>query len=79
MVNEDPALALRIGPTMHEAIREAAAFLGPVGQGTAEMADLRSFYGTLAARVPRDERLRVADPTARPPALITVTLPRFER
>jgi hypothetical protein len=78
-VDADPELGLRIGPTMYEAVREAAAFLGPVGQGIAEMADLRSFYGRLAARVRADQRLRVADPNARPPALLPITLPRFER
>ena len=41
-------LALRIGPRMYEAIREAAEFSGPVGQGVAEMNDLRGFYGRLA-------------------------------
>src|SRR5262249_42307181 len=32
---DDDRLALRIGPQMNEAIREAAAFRGPVGQGVA--------------------------------------------
>ena len=34
---------------MYEAIREAAEFQGPVGQGVAEMNDLRGFYGTARA------------------------------
>ena len=41
-------LGLRIGPRMYEAIREAAEFSGPVGQGVAEMNDLRGFDGRLA-------------------------------
>lgn len=70
-------LALRIRPRMYEAIREAASFQGPVGQGIAEMTDLRNFYGRLAAASPPDDRLRVADPNADPPALIAITLPYF--
>ena len=70
-------LALRIRPRMYEAIREAASFHGPVGQGVAEMTDLRNFYGRLAAAGPSDDRLRVADPDAAPPALIAITLPYF--
>ncbi len=66
---------LKIGPRMYEAIREAERFQGPVGQGIAEMTDVRSFYGRLAQEQPSDERLRVADPNADPPALITITLP----
>jgi hypothetical protein len=74
----DDRLTLRIGPQMYEAIREAAAFRGPVGQGVAEMNDLRGFYGRLAATTRGvGDTLRVADPDAMPPALITVTLPHF--
>lgn len=72
-----PDLALRIGPRMHEAICEAADYGGPVGQGVAEMNDLRSFYGRLAAAA-RDPRLRVADPGSRPLALLQVTLPHVK-
>jgi hypothetical protein len=78
VVDGDPALGLRIGPRMFEAISEAAKFQGPVGPGTAEMTDLRSFYGRLAAHLLADGRLRVADPDATPPALITISLPAFE-
>ncbi|MDP9388133.1 MAG: ATP-binding protein [Actinomycetota bacterium] len=77
IVDGDPLLALRIRPRMYEAIREAAAYQGPVGHGTAEMTDLRGFYGRLAASEGRDDRLRVADPGSSPPALVTVTLPHF--
>lgn len=70
-------LALRIGPRMYEAIKEAADFQGPVGQGVAEMNDLRGFYGRLAAYLPTDSSLRVADPDSNPPALVTITLPHF--
>jgi hypothetical protein len=78
VVADDDRLALRIGPQMYEAIREAAAFRGPVGQGVAEMNDLRGFYGRLAAATRgTGDALRVADPDAVPPALITVTLPHF--
>jgi hypothetical protein len=77
VVADDDGLTLRIGPQMYEAIREAAAFRGPVGQGVAEMNDLRGFYGRLAAARGADDALRVADPDAVPPALITITLPHF--
>lgn len=69
-----PGLELRIGPRMYEAICEAADYGGPVGQGVAEMNDLRSFYGRLAADE-QDPSLRVADPGSRPLALLRVTLP----
>lgn len=75
-VDESPELSLRIGPRMHEAIREAADFGGPVGQGVAEMNDLRSFYGRLSEAA-ADQFLRIADPSARPPALLRVTLPHL--
>jgi hypothetical protein len=70
-------LGLRIGPRMYEAIREAAEFSGPVGQGVAEMNDLRGFYGRLAASFPTEDSLRVADPESHPPALLRITLPHF--
>lgn len=70
-------LALRIGPRMYEAIREAAEFSGPVGQGVAEMNDLRGFYGRLAASLPTEDSLRVADPESDPPALLRIVLPYF--
>lgn len=76
LVDADAALSLRIGPRMHEAIREAADFGGPVGQGVAEMNDLRSFYGRLSEG-PADQPLRIADPSARPPSLQRVTLPHL--
>lgn len=70
-------LSLRISPRMYEAIREAAAYQGPVGQGVAEMNDLRGFYGRLASHLPADTTLRVADPDSNPPALVTISLPHF--
>ena len=81
VVDAQPALALRIRPRMYEAIREAAEFGGPVGQGVAEMNDLRGFYGRLAIHfasdIASDDGLRVADPEARPPSLLKITLPHF--
>ncbi|WP_083667169.1 ATP-binding protein [Mycobacterium sp. SP-6446] len=74
---DSPEFALRIGPRMYEAIREAAEFSGPVGQGVAEMNDLRSFYGRLASAFPAERTLRVADPDSQPPALVSITLPHF--
>ncbi|MBY6682320.1 ATP-binding protein [Rhodococcus sp. BP-316] len=70
-------LSLRIGPKMYEAIREAAEFQGPVGQGVAEMNDLRGFYGRLAGSMPELAAIRIADPKSNPPSLVTVTLPHF--
>lgn len=70
-------LALRIGPRMYEAIREAAEFSGPVGQDVAEMNDLRGFYGRLAASLPNEDSLRIADPESDPPALLRIILPYF--
>jgi hypothetical protein len=77
VVNGASNLGLRIGPRMYEAIREAAEFSGPVGQGVAEMNDLRGFYGRLADSFPTEEALRVADPESHPPALLRITLPHF--
>ncbi len=72
-------LVLRITPRMYEAIREAADFQGPVGQGVAEMNDLRGFYGRLAQHVNTEPGLRVADPDSTPPALVTISLPQFPK
>jgi hypothetical protein len=77
VVDRDPALSLRIRPRMYEAIREAAEFQGPVGQGVAEMNDLRGFYGRLAASAEPDGTLRVANPDSRPPALARIILPHL--
>lgn len=81
VVDGDSDLALRIRPRMYEAIREAAEFQGPVGQGVAEMNDLRGFYGRLATHFAADadgeDSMRVADPESRPPALVKITLPHF--
>lgn len=77
VVDGTSELALRIRPRMYEAIREAAEFRGPVGQGVAEMNDLRGFYGRLAARFATEDSLRVADPESHPPALVRITLPYF--
>jgi hypothetical protein len=65
---------LRLRPRLYEAVRQAAAYRGPVGQGIAEMADVRGFYGALA-QGPPPSALRVADPNADPPALIAVRMP----
>ncbi|HEX3680573.1 MAG TPA: hypothetical protein VHU90_12695 [Galbitalea sp.] len=77
VVDNDPTLRLRIPPRMYEAIRQAAEFQGPVGQGIAEMNDLRGFYGRLAAGTATDTSLRVADPNSKPPALVKITLPHL--
>jgi hypothetical protein len=77
IVNAQDDLTLRIRPRLYEAIREAAAFEGPVGQGIAEMTDVRGFYGRLAHAIAQQSVLRVADPSATPPALITISLPHF--
>jgi hypothetical protein len=77
VVDGDPVLSLRIRPRMYEAIREAAEFQGPVGQGVAEMNDLRGFYGRLAARAEPDGALRVANPDSRPPTLARIILPHL--
>ena len=76
VVDRSIDLALRIGPRMYEAIREAAEFSGPVGQGVAEMNDLRGFYGRLAARFAAEDSLRVADPESHR-GLVRITLPHF--
>lgn len=76
LVDKDHRLGLRIQPRMYEAIREAAEYRGPVGQGVAEMNDLRGFYGRLAQEFPPAPEMRIADP-ANPPGLIKITLPRF--
>jgi hypothetical protein len=77
VVLEERSLSLRIRPRLYEAIREANAFQGPVGQGTAEMTDVRGFYGRLAHHLPPPAALRVADPQAAPPSLQSLTLPRL--
>jgi hypothetical protein len=77
VVDRDPQLTLRVRPRMYEAIREAAEFQGPVGQGVAEMNDLRGFYGRLAAKAEPDGTLRVANPGSQPPALARITLPHL--
>jgi hypothetical protein len=77
IVDRDPVLSLRVRPRIYEAIREAAAFQGPVGQGVAEMNDLRGFYGRLAASAEPDGSLRVANPDSEPPALARIVLPHL--
>ncbi|MEH1130137.1 ATP-binding protein [Micromonospora sp. CPCC 206061] len=71
--------SLRIRPKMNEAIREAADFQGPVGQGVAEMNDLRGFYSRLASAEAASDSIRVADPDSDPPALVKVNLPYFAK
>lgn len=73
----EPQLTLRIRASLYQAIQEAAAFQGPVGQGTAEMTDVRGFYGRLASRLPAPQALRVADPQSSPPSLQSLTLPHL--
>lgn len=55
---------LTIGPRLFQAISEARLYRGPVGHGTAEMTDLRSFYGRLADLddLERERHPLVADP-----------------
>ncbi len=77
IADSNPLLSLRIRPRMYEAIREAAEFQGPVGQGVAEMNDLRGFYGRLAYSTEPDGSLRVANPDSRPPALAKIILPHL--
>ena len=77
VVDGQDDLTLRVTPRMYEAIREAADFQGPVGQGVAEMNDLRGFYGRLAQHMKTEPGLRVADPDSTPPALVTISLPQF--
>jgi hypothetical protein len=76
IVDSHSDLALRIRPRMYEAIREAAEFSGPVGQGVAEMNDLRGFYGRLADLFLTEDALRVADPESHR-GLVRITLPHF--
>lgn len=75
VVDDDLLLALRIGPRMYQAVREAERFRGPVGQGTAEMTDLRGFYGRLADALEREAGMQVADPDRG--ALVRIQLPHF--
>jgi hypothetical protein len=76
----DADLSLRIRPRLYEAIREAAAYQGPVGQGIAEMTDVRGFFGRLATREAGQRvALRVADPQSTPPASIALRLPERQR
>jgi hypothetical protein len=77
VVDGNPTLRLRVRPRMYEAICEAAEFQGPVGQGVAEMNDLRGFYGRLADSTKTDGTLRVANPDSRPPALARIILPHL--
>jgi hypothetical protein len=78
VVSGEPERQLRLRPRLYEAIRQAGAYQGPVGQGIAEMADVRSFYGELSSE--RDQMgLRIADPAANPPSVLPVRLPHFER
>jgi hypothetical protein len=77
VVSGEPERQLRLRPRLYEAIRQAAAYHGPVGQGIAEMADVRSFYGELSSE--RDHvGLQIADPSANPAAVLPIRLPHFE-
>ncbi len=64
-----------IGPRLYQAIREAEQFQGPVGEGDAEMTDLRGFYGRLAASLNGITGLQVAHPARS--AVVRVQLPHF--
>jgi hypothetical protein len=75
VVDDAPDLALTITPRIYQALREAERFRGPVGHGTAEMTDLRSFYGRLADLSGRETGMQVADPSRA--ALVRVRLPHF--
>lgn len=75
LVDDRPDLALTIRPLMFQAVREAELFRGPVGHGTAEMTDLRGFYGRLADVVDREPGMQVADPSRA--ALVRIQLPYF--
>ena len=77
LLRRERSLSLRIGPLLYQAIREAEVFRGPVGQGTAEMTDLRSFYGRLASAegLDREAGMLVADPSRG--ALVRIQLPHF--
>jgi len=75
VVDADATLGLPITPRLFQAIREAEGFQGPVGQGAAEMTDLRGFYGRLAAGIEREQGLHVADPSKS--AIVRVQLPHF--
>lgn len=63
-IDSTPDTRLVIGPRLFQAISEARRYRGPVGHGTAEMTDLRSFYGRLAAldSLARETDALVADP-----------------
>ena len=74
VVADEGEHTLRLRPRLYEAVRQAAAFRGPVGQGIAEMSDVRGFYGSLV-KPSEAGSLRVADPNADPPALIAVRMP----
>jgi hypothetical protein len=75
VVDGNLQLGLRIGPRLYQAIREAERYRGPVGQGTAEMTDLRGFYGRLADALEREQGMQVADPERG--ALVRIQLPHF--
>jgi hypothetical protein len=77
VVDSDPYMGLAIRPRLYQSLREAERFRGPVGHGTAEMTDLRSFYGRLADRTPRQAGTQIADPSRA--ALVRVRLPHFAR
>ena len=75
VVDGNPDFTLVVGPRLYQAIREAEGFQGPVGEGVAEMTDLRGFYGRLAAGLERLNGLQVADPERS--AVVRVQLPHF--
>jgi hypothetical protein len=58
---------LPLTPRLFQALREAAEFRGPTGSGVAEMAELQSFYASIAQAAVADDALgefRVVDPEA---------------
>lgn len=74
-IDSNPQTRLTIGPRLFQAISEARRYRGPVGHGTAEMTDLRSFYGQLAALddLQKEKYPLVADPDS--PGLVPVRPP----
>ena len=78
-IDSTPDTRLSIGPRLFQAISEARRFRGPVGHGTAEMTDLRSFYGQLAAldSLEKETYPLVADPDW--PGLVRVRPPMSQQ
>lgn len=66
-VDSGATARLALTPRLFQALREAAEFQGPAGSGVAEMAELQSFYASIAQAATVDEAVgefRVVDPQA---------------